>query len=83
MLLNAFDIPLEQLHQEPPVAPVRSQSVTRSMDTEAALAETAAAQLKYEFFLDLWQRINTAVYSACQLPTHWQHSTNYSLMAPT
>ena len=62
-LLNALDITVERLSEQPPTSPSAKMSiVTRSSDeAEARAAEELAAQ-EHAHELDRWQRYNTALY---------------------
>ena len=63
-LLNALDVTVQQLGDEPPPMPpsVKSQIVTRQEDESAARAAGELAWQQYEAALDHWQRVNTAIY---------------------
>ena len=63
-LLNAFDITVERLGEQPPVNPsiATASIITRSKDEEEARAAEEQRSLEHAHALDVWQRYNTAVY---------------------
>ena len=63
-LLNAFDITVDRLGEQPPAIASSAQAsiITRAKDEEDARAAEEQRSQEHARALDIWQRYNTAVY---------------------